>query len=289
MEPNWSVGAAQQPDPNGRVKYPNILWRPPTKAASTPFCTMRAPANSALAEKKYWQHALLTSVFCHSRGLYFRDKTKPLLFRWRVRRPSNHSTPSACPWPWRPHRLLDPSPPSLRPVSLTSQRPRSPPYKSARTRVDSRARPHAYRRSPVGDWATRRARFLGNLGHPWGQVAAGREAHHRREQAPVLCTPGNGKRPPTIQRTCDDTASWPPQRPADGQQRSALRREGDVWCLGAKGTNRNVKQKGEQRTRAHHWQNSTLLLGRTQGKGISTHDNDCLNVLGKKILCVLIW
>ena len=29
--------------------------------------------------------------------------------------------------------------------------------------------------------------------------------------------------------------------------------------------------------------------GRTQGKGISTHDNDRLNVLGKKILCVLIW
>ena len=39
--------------------------------------------------------------------------------------------------------------------------------------------------------------------------------------------PRNGKRPPTIQRTCDDTASWPPRRPADGQQRAALRREGD--------------------------------------------------------------
>ena len=39
--------------------------------------------------------------------------------------------------------------------------------------------------------------------------------------------PCNGKRPPTIQRTCDDTASWPPQRPADGQQRAALRRGGD--------------------------------------------------------------
>ena len=35
--------------------------------------------------------------------------------------------------------------------------------------------------------------------------------------------PRNGKRPPTIQRTCDDTASWPPRRPADGQQRAALR------------------------------------------------------------------
>ena len=34
--------------------------------------------------------------------------------------------------------------------------------------------------------------------------------------------PRNGKRPPTIQRTCDDTASWPPRRPADGQQRAAL-------------------------------------------------------------------
>ena len=32
----------------------------------------------------------------------------------------------------------------------------------------------------------------------------------------------NGKRPPTIQSTCDDTASWPPRRPADGQQRAAL-------------------------------------------------------------------
>ena len=62
-----------------------------------------------------------------------------------------------------------------------------------------------------------------------------------------------------------------------------------LWCLGAKSSNRNVKQEGEQRTRAHHWQSSTLRPGRTQGKGISTHDNDCLNVLGKKILCVLIW
>ena len=35
--------------------------------------------------------------------------------------------------------------------------------------------------------------------------------------------PRNGKRPPTIQRTCDDTATWPPRRPADGQQRAALR------------------------------------------------------------------
>ena len=40
-----------------------------------------------------------------------------------------------------------------------------------------------------------------------------------------LC-PRNGKRPHTIQGTCDDTASWLPRRPADGQQR-ALRREGD--------------------------------------------------------------
>ena len=37
-----------------------------------------------------------------------------------------------------------------------------------------------------------------------------------------LC-PRNGKRPHTIQGTCDDTACWPPQRPADGQQRAALR------------------------------------------------------------------
>ena len=49
----------------------------------------------------------------------------------------------------------------------------------------------------------------------------------RCEQAPVPCAPCNGKRPPTIQGTCDDTATWPPRRPADGQQRAALRREGD--------------------------------------------------------------
>ena len=33
-----------------------------------------------------------------------------------------------------------------------------------------------------------------------------------------LC-PRNGKRPPTIQGTCDDTASWPPRRPARGPLR----------------------------------------------------------------------
>ena len=44
---------------------------------------------------------------------------------------------------------------------------------------------------------------------------------------PGPLSPRNGKRPPTIQRTCDDTATWPPRRPADGQQRAALRREGD--------------------------------------------------------------
>ena len=44
----------------------------------------------------------------------------------------------------------------------------------------------------------------------------------RREQAPVLCTPAMAN-DHTIQRTCDDTASWPPRRPADGQQRAALR------------------------------------------------------------------
>ena len=37
----------------------------------------------------------------------------------------------------------------------------------------------------------------------------------------------NGRRPHTIQGTCDDTANWPPRRPADGQQRAALPREGD--------------------------------------------------------------
>ena len=35
--------------------------------------------------------------------------------------------------------------------------------------------------------------------------------------------PRNGRRPHAVQGTCDDTASWPPQRPADGQQRAALR------------------------------------------------------------------
>ena len=47
----------------------------------------------------------------------------------------------------------------------------------------------------------------------------------RREQAPVPCTPRNGRRPHTIQGTCDDTASWPPRRPADGQQRAGPQRE----------------------------------------------------------------
>ena len=45
-----------------------------------------------------------------------------------------------------------------------------------------------------------------------------------RPRSPV---PRNGKRPHTIQGTCDDTASWLPRRPADGQQRAALRRGGD--------------------------------------------------------------
>ena len=46
-----------------------------------------------------------------------------------------------------------------------------------------------------------------------------------------LC-PRNGKRPRTIQRTCDDTSAGPPRRPADGQQRAALRRGGDgTRCL----------------------------------------------------------
>ena len=41
-----------------------------------------------------------------------------------------------------------------------------------------------------------------------------------------LC-PRSGKRPPTIQGTCDDTASWSPRSPADGLQRAALREESD--------------------------------------------------------------
>ena len=40
----------------------------------------------------YLQQALLTSVVCQSRGFNFRDKT----FRWRVRRPSNHSASKMC-------------------------------------------------------------------------------------------------------------------------------------------------------------------------------------------------
>ena len=39
--------------------------------------------------------------------------------------------------------------------------------------------------------------------------------------------PRNGMPPPTIQRACNDTLTGPPRRPADGQQRAALRREGD--------------------------------------------------------------
>ena len=65
-----------------------------------------------------------------------------------------------------------------------------------------------------------------------------------------LC-PRNGKRPHTFQGTCDDTASWPPQRPADGQQRAALRREGD-------GTPRRVPRSDQP-------QSSHVLYGASEG------------------------
>ena len=61
----------------------------------------------------------------------------------------------------------------------------------------------------------------------------------------------NGKRPHTIQRTCDDTATWPPRRPADGQQRAALRRGGD-------GTPRRVPG-------SDHPQSSHVLYGTSDG------------------------
>ena len=54
-----------------------------------------------------------------------------------------------------------------------------------------------------------------------------RDSRTEARTGPGPLYPRNGKRPHTIQRTCDDTASWPPRRPADGQQRAALRREGD--------------------------------------------------------------
>ena len=63
--------------------------------------------------------------------------------------------------------------------------------------------------------------------------------------------PRNGKRPHTIQRTCDDTATWPPRRPADGQQRAALRREGD-------GTPRRFPG-------SDHPQSSHVLYGASEG------------------------
>ena len=77
MEPNWSVGAVQQPDPNGTVKYPRHPFKATDDGCVHTIWTMRAPASSALAEK-YWHQALLTSVFCQSRGFNFRNKTKPL-------------------------------------------------------------------------------------------------------------------------------------------------------------------------------------------------------------------
>ena len=68
---------------------------------------------------------------------------------------------------------------------------------------------------------------------PWrctaGVTPASVRTRDRRTEArtgPGPLCPRNGKRPPTIQRTCDDTARWPPRRPADGQQRAAGHREG---------------------------------------------------------------
>ena len=63
--------------------------------------------------------------------------------------------------------------------------------------------------------------------------------------------PRNGKRPHTIQRTCDDTASWPPRRPADGQQRAGPPREGD-------GTPRRVPGSDQP-------QSSHVLYGTSEG------------------------
>ena len=58
---------------------------------------------------------------------------------------------------------------------------------------------------------------------PWrctaGVTPASTRTRDRWTEARTGSVPLNG--------TCDDTASWPPQRPADGQQRAALRREGD--------------------------------------------------------------
>ena len=50
-----------------------------------------------------------------------------------------------------------------------------------------------------------------------------RDSRTEARTGPGPLYPRNGKRPHTIQRVCDDTASWPPRRPADGQQRAALR------------------------------------------------------------------
>ena len=50
-----------------------------------------------------------------------------------------------------------------------------------------------------------------------------RDRWNEARTGPSHLCPRNGRRPHTFQGTCDDTASWPPQRPADGQQRAALR------------------------------------------------------------------
>ena len=70
---------------------------------------------------------------------------------------------------------------------------------------------------------------VANGAGPWrctaGVTPASTRTRDRWTEArtgPAPLCPRNGKRPHTFQGTCDDTASWPPRRPADGQQRAAL-------------------------------------------------------------------
>ena len=124
------------------------------------------------------------TVVVRSRGFNFRDKIKPLLFRWRVRRPSNHSAPIC-----------------------TSSALKAPSSCGSLTAVSSA--------SDTDILATAFSTIQVSL--TTGQSITGAAG------CPGPLYPRNGRRAHTIQRTCDDTASWPPRRPADGQQRAALR------------------------------------------------------------------
>ena len=73
-----------------------------------------------------------------------------------------------------------------------------------------------------------------------------------------------------FQGTCDDTASWPPRRPADGQQRAALRRECD-----------GTRSRGPDQTQSSHVLNGTsggLVLWCLRVTSEPTSAHPCLSV-----------